>query len=255
MLCKRIIACLDVVNGKVVKGTKFRDHKILGDSIELAQRYRDQGVDELVFYDITASCENRRVHEFWIDSMARFLDIPFCVAGGIRSRDDARLILNAGADKISINSPALENPGLISELVQEFGQQCVVVGIDSRRVHNTFMVYSHTGSELTTKNTAKSTVEWAKEVQTLGAGEIVLNCMDSDGMGKGYDIEQLIAVRQQTTIPLIASGGAKTAMDFVRAFREAKVDGCLAAGAFHRNELCIPDLKAFLIKEDIGVRI
>ena len=192
MPSKRIIPCLDVKDGQVVKGVRFRSHEIVGDVLDLAQRYRDQGADELVFYDITASSEGRRVQTQWVADIARFLDIPFCVAGGIRSRDDARAVLNAGADKVSINSPALENPQLISDLAQEFGSQCVVVGVDSRREPNgDYAVFLYTGDEKKTVKAKRQTLDWIREAQQRGAGEIVLNCMDVDGVGDGYDIEQL----------------------------------------------------------------
>ncbi len=255
MLSKRIIPCLDVKEGMVVKGVRFRGHEVVGGVLDLAKRYRDQGADELVFYDITASSEGRRVDVRWVQEISRFLDIPFCIAGGIRSRDDARILLNAGADKISINSPALENPALISQLAAEFGSQCVVVGVDSRREAGSYSVYLYTGDETKTVKAKRNTLEWIVEAQALGAGEIVLNCMDSDGMGGGYDLAQLKLARALLHIPLVASGGAKTAQDFIQVFREADVDAGLAAGAFHRGELTIPALKQELRKNGIEVRI
>jgi cyclase len=255
MLCKRIIPCLDVKDGVVVKGVRFRGHEVLGGILELARSYREQGADELVFYDITASSEGRVVAVRWVEEIARFLDIPFCVAGGIRSREDARRLLNAGADKISVNSPALENPALITELAGEFGSQCVVVGIDSRREADGFAVYCYTGSVAATRAARRSTLDWAVEAQERGAGEIVLNCMDSDGVGGGYDIEQLQQLRARLQVPLVASGGARTASHFVAAFRDADVDAGLAAGAFHRRELLIPDLKSALHQAGIEVRL
>lgn len=254
MPSKRIIPCLDMKDGVVVKGVRFRAHEVVGGALELAKRYRDAGADELVFYDITASAEGRSVDRRWVEDIARFLDIPFCVAGGIRSREDARAILNAGADKISINSPALERPDLISELAEEFGSQCVVVGVDSKREKDHFSVYLYTGDEAKTVRARRDTLDWIAEAQARGAGEIVLNCMDSDGVGGGYDIEQLSLARKRLHIPLVASGGARTAAHFISAFREADVDAALAAGAFHRGELLIPKLKRELAENGIEIR-
>jgi cyclase len=256
MPSKRIIPCLDVKDGVVVKGVRFRGHEVVGGVLELARRYRDQGADELVFYDITASSEGRRVDAAWVRDISKFLDIPFCVAGGIRSVDDARVLLNAGADKVSINSPALENPALIGELASEFGSQCVVVGVDSRRDGSgEYSVFLYTGDEKKTVKAKRRTLDWLKEAQERGAGEIVLNCMDSDGVGGGYDLAQLKLARGILTIPLVASGGAKIAEHFSAAFREAKVDAALAAGAFHRGELTVPELKRELKEQGLEVRL
>jgi len=254
MLAKRIIPCLDVKDGMVVKGTKFRDHVILGGIFELAEKYGKAGADELVFYDITASAENRRVSREWVRETARFLDIPFCVAGGIRSVEDAREVLQAGADKVSINSPALERPELITELSEAFGAQCVVVGIDSQHEDDDFFVYQYTGSVEKTRSTRRRTLDWAVEAQERGAGEIVLNCMSSDGVGRGYDIEQLAQIRQKITIPLIASGGAGKIEHFKEVFDRCGVDGALAAGVFHRGEIEIGKLKMELKRSGVEVR-
>src|SRR5277367_5543143 len=196
VLAKRIIPCLDVRNGQVVKGVQFRDHRVVGDILELAARYRDAGADELVFYDISASPEGRTVDRTWIGRVARTLDIPFCVAGGIRSVADAEEVLAAGAEKISVNSPALENPELIDALSERFGAQCVVIGIDSQTINGEYRVQQFTGDLTRTRDAARRTTEWAAEVQRRGAGEIVLNCMASDGVRRGYDIAQLSAVRE-----------------------------------------------------------
>ncbi len=255
MLAKRIIPCLDVRNGRVVKGVKFRDHVDLGGILELAQKYREQGADELVFYDITASAERRTVDTQWIEDTAKVLDIPFCVAGGIRTVEDARRILHSGADKISINSPAIENPELIDKLAAEFGIQCVVVGIDSLEQNGEYKIWKYTGSEATAQSAGKRTLDWVREVQDRGAGEIVLNCMGADGTKQGYDIRQLQAVRDVCQVPLIASGGAGKAEDFLEAFTKARVDAGLAAGIFHRGELTIPDLKHFLDSKGVIVRL
>jgi len=237
-----------------VKGVQFRDHKIVGDILELATRYRDAGADELVFYDITASPDNRRVDRGWITRIAKILDIPFCVAGGIRSVADAEEILGEGAEKVSINSPAIADPELINRLNQRFGAQCVVVGIDSQSIDGDYFVYQFTGDPSRTRNTARHTLEWAKEVQERGAGEIVLNCMASDGVRKGYDIPQLRALRAICNVPLIASGGAGTPEHFATVFASADVDGALAASVFHSGAIAIPDLKRYLRDERIEVR-
>lgn len=255
MLARRIIPCLDVKDGVVVKGVKFRNHEIVGDIVDLAQRYRDQGADELVLYDITASSGGRVVERSWIARISAVLDIPFCVAGGIRGCDDARGILAQGADKISINSPALENPDLIDEMVTQFGSQCVVIGIDSCRIGGEYRVHQYTGDVARTRTTPRNTLAWAAEVARRGAGEIVLNCMDRDGMRDGYDIAQLCAVREAVSVPLIASGGAGRKEHFLEAFREARVDGALAAGIFHRQVVTVGEVKHFLAEQGIEVRL
>ncbi len=254
MLAKRIIPCLDVKEGKVVKGVQFANHVVLGDVVELAQRYRDQGADELVFYDITASPEMRVVALEWVNQVAQWLDIPFCVAGGIRSLSDAKRILNAGADKISINTPALENPELISLLAKEFGRQCVVVGVDSREENGDYFVYQNTGDPNKTQATKRRTLEWITEASEMGAGEIVLNCMNQDGARSGYDIAQLKLAMDQLNIPLIASGGAGTMAHFRDVFNQAHVDGALAASVFHTGAITIPALKDYLREHKIEVR-
>lgn len=255
MLSRRIIPCLDVRDGKVVKGVRFRDHVIVGDIVELALRYRDEGADELVFYDITASPEGRSVDRDWVERVARALDIPFCVAGGIRDVETARTILHAGADKISINSPALERPDLINELAAAFGVQCVVIGIDSRLdADGEWRVRQYSGDPTRMKSLTRRTLDWVVEVQGRGAGEIVLNCMDTDGVRKGYDLAQLHAVRALCTVPLVASGGAGAPEHFLAVFADADADAALAASVFHSGAIPIPDLKAFLAMNDIEVR-
>jgi cyclase len=254
MLTKRIIACLDVKDGVVVKGVQFRDHKVMGDILDLAKRYRDEGVDELVFYDITASSDNRVVDKSWVSKVARVLDVPFCVAGGIRSMEDARRVLNEGADKISINSPALERPEFISELAGVFGVQCVVVGVDSRFEEGAWVVYQYTGDAAKTIKARRNTMDWLETIQNLGAGEVVLNCMNQDGVRKGYDIDQLRAARAVLKIPLIASGGAGEAEHFRDVFRAAGVDGALAASVFHTGHINIGELKTYLSQEGVAVR-
>ena len=256
MLSRRIIPCLDVRDGRVVKGVRFRDHIDMGDITELALRYRDEGADELVFYDISASPEGRSVDRGWIERVARLIDIPFCVAGGIRDVETARGILHAGADKISINTPALERPALIGELAEAFGQQCVVVGIDSvREADGEWRLRSHTGSPDAMRAPGKRTLDWIEEAQRLGAGEIVLNCMGSDGVRGGYDIAQLRAARALCHVPLVASGGAGEPAHFAQAFLEADVDAALAASVFHSGAISIPELKQYLRGQGIEVRL
>lgn len=254
-LARRIIPCLDVKDGQVVKGVQFRNHEVVGEIVDLAKRYRDEGADELVFYDITASSDGRTVDRSWITRIAKVLDIPFSVAGGIRDVEDARAILASGADKISINSPALENPGLIDKMAAEFGNQCVVVGIDSRQEDGKYHVYQYTGDVKKTQATQRFTLDWAAEAASRGAGEIVLNCMNQDGVRKGYDCIQLLAVRERITIPLIASGGAGAPEHFAAVFKEARVDGALAASVFHKQVVTIGEVKKALREQNIPVRL
>lgn len=254
MLARRIIPCLDVRDGKVVKGVRFKDHEIVGDIVELARLYAEQGADELVFYDISASPEGREVEPAWVARVAQVIDIPFCVAGGIRSVAAARARLHAGADKISINTPALENPSLINELAEEFGSQCVVVGMDSRKIGGIWRLHQYTGDPDRTLASERDTLSWIEEVVDRGAGEIVLNCMDQDGVRQGYDIEQLIAARAVCPVPLISSGGAGALAHFEDVFKKANVDGALAASVFHKGVIAIPDLKTYLAKSGIEVR-
>ena len=256
MLKKRLIACLDVADGRVVKGVRFRGHEDVGDILELAQRYSEQDIDELVFYDITASPEQRGVAPAWIEAVARRINIPFCVAGGIRSIAQAEQVLALGADKVSINTPALENPELINNLAKRFGSQCVVIGIDSLRDSDgQWRVRSHTGDPEKTKQSGIRTLDWLREVQNRGAGEIVLNCMASDGTRDGYDIEQLSAARTDCLVPLIASGGAGTAQHFIDVFQQCDVDGALAASVFHKNILPVSNLKLHLSQHGIPIRL
>jgi len=233
---------------------RFRDHRVVGDILDLAARYRDEGADELVFYDITASPQGRSVDRGWVSRVARVLDIPFCVAGGIRSVEEAEAVLAAGAEKISVNSPALENPPLIDALARRFGAQCVVVGIDSHESGGDWCVHQYTGDPERARDTRRRTLAWVTEVQERGAGEIVLNCMNVDGVRQGYDIAQLRAVRHACRVPLIASGGAGTPQHFTDVFREARVDGALAASVFHSGAIAIPDLKRELRSHGIEVR-
>jgi cyclase len=260
MLARRIIPCLDVRDGKVVKGVQFRNHEIIGDIVPLAKKYAEAGADELVFYDITASSDGRVVDKSWVSRIAEVIDIPFCVAGGIKSEADAREILMMGADKISINSPALRDPELVSRLAEVFGQQCIVVGIDSffnkdaNEGKGEYQVYKFTGDEKRTQQTSWTTFDWITKVVSLGAGEIVLNCMNQDGVRQGYDIEQLTQARKACNVPLIASGGAGSVEHFSDVFQKADVDGALAASVFHKGVIAIKDLKTYLKIRNIEVR-
>lgn len=273
MLARRIIPCLDVKDGKVVKGVQFVGHEVLGDAVDMALRYRDEGADELVLYDITASAEGRTVDYNWVRDIARALDIPFCVAGGIRSAEQAVKCLNSGADKVSINSPALERPDLINELAEMAGSQCVVVGVDSREVplpksgnrfsdsegqpplNSDYYVHQYSGDPDKIRAAGRRTLDWVVEAAQRGAGEIVLNCMNQDGVRKGYDIQQLRLVRDLINIPLVASGGAGAPEHFTEVFDQADVSGALAASVFHKKIIHIPDLKRDLQKAGIAVRI
>ena len=255
MLARRIIPCLDVREGRVVKGVQFRNHEDVGGILDLALRYRDAGADELVFYDITASVDDRSVSPDWVKSVSQVLDIPFCVAGGIKTVESAGARLAAGADKISINSPALMNPEIITEMSKAFGQQCIVVGVDSFEDNGTYRVRSHTGDPDKQRETGRETLAWIKEACDRGAGEIVLNCMNQDGVRKGYDIAQLSAVREICPVPLIASGGAGEIVHFKDVFEKANVDGALAASVFHKDVIQIPDLKNNLADAGIVMRL
>ena len=234
---------------------RFRDHRVVGDILDLARRYRDEGADELVFYDITASPQGRSVDRSWIARVGAVVDIPFCVAGGICSVAEAEAILGAGAEKVSVNSPALERPGLIDELAARFGSQCVVVGVDSQTVGADYVVHQYTGDPDRSQSTARHTLDWVREVQDRGAGEIVLNCMASDGVRSGYDLEQLGQVRKACRVPLVASGGAGTSEHFADVFERAHVDGALAASVFHSGAIAIPELKRYLRGRHIEVRL
>ena len=257
MLAKRIIPCLDVRDGQVVKGVQFRNHEIIGDIVPLAKRYAEEGADELVFYDITASSDGRTVDKSWVERVAEVIDIPFCVAGGIKTIDDAEQIFAFGADKISINSPALADPDLISRLADRFGVQAIVVGIDSwfEKETGKYWVNQYTGDEKRTRQTNWQLLDWVQEVQKRGAGEIVLNMMNQDGVRNGYDLEQLKMIREVCHVPLIASGGAGTMPHFLEAFTEARVDGALAASVFHKQIINIGELKSYLAENGVEIRL
>jgi cyclase len=254
MPARRIIPCLDVKDGRVVKGVQFRDHRDIGDIVEHALRYRDEGADELVFYDITASAEGRSLDTAWVRRVAAVIDIPFAVAGGIRTREQATACLANGADKVSINSPALERPELIEEIARDFGSQCVVVGVDSLAVEGGYQVKQYTGSPEATRDAGRRTLDWVREAAERGAGEIVLNCMRQDGVRTGYDVAHTRDVVDAVDVPVIASGGAGAAEHFRDAFAQAGASGALAASVFHDRLIAIPDLKEFLATCGIEMR-
>ena len=254
MLARRIIPCLDVRDGRVVKGVRFRDHVDVGGIETLAARYRDEGADELVFYDITASTEDREVSPDWVSRVSALLDIPFCVAGGIKSVAAAAARLAAGADKISVNTPALAEPDLIDRLADAFGRQCVVVGVDSLEMDGDYYVRSHTGDPSKMRDAGRRTLDWIEEAVERGAGEVVLNCMNRDGVREGYDTEQLARAREVCSVPLIASGGAGAMNHFSEVFAQADVDGALAASVFHKSVFTVGALKSHLIAEGVRVR-
>lgn len=255
MPSKRIIACLDVKAGRVVKGVRFEGHADMGDPAELARRFRDEGADEIVIYDIAASAERRTIDYEWLAGVARVLDVPVAVAGGIRTIDQAIACLEAGADKISINSPALERPELIGEIAAVAGSQCVVVGVDSRMIDGAWRTFQYTGAADTMRQTPRLMLDWIVEAQDRGAGEIVLNCMDQDGVRAGYDIVQLTAARERLRVPLVASGGAGAPAHFVEAFVHADVSAALAAGIFHSGAVSIGDVKRAVRDAGLEVRL
>lgn len=253
MPARRIIPCLDVRDGRVVKGIQFRDHRDVGDIVDHALRYRDEGADELVFYDISASAEGRSLDVAWVRRVAEVIDIPFAVAGGVRTRDQAAACLANGADKVSINSPALERPALIGELARDFGSQCIVLGVDSFQAGDDYLVQQYTGSLDRTRDTGRPTLDWVREAVDRGAGEIVLNCMRQDGVRRGYDLTHTAAVAEAVSVPVIASGGAGAPEHFLAAF-DAGASGALAATVFHDRLIAIPELKAFLAGLGVEVR-
>lgn len=251
MLTKRIIPCLDIKDNRITKGVQFKNHKDMGDPVERARFYYEQGADELVLYDIAASPEKRGINLALIECVGKEIFIPFTVAGGIRTISDARNTLNVGADKFSINTPALENPNLINELAGKFGSQCVVIGIDVKDGY----VYKNTGNAKKILKTRWKVISWAKEVERRGAGEIVLNTMQTDGTRMGYDIKMCRAVAKAVRIPVIASGGAGTVEHFEEVFKKTRVSGALAATIFHTDAIKIQLLKKYLQKQGIPIRI
>ncbi|MFP3590709.1 imidazole glycerol phosphate synthase subunit HisF [Chryseobacterium sp. SIMBA_038] len=250
MLKKRIIPCLDIKDGTTVKGINFEGLRNAGDPIELAKRYEENGADELVFLDITATIEKRKTFIELVQNISKELSIPFTVGGGISSIQDVQKLLEAGADKISINSSAVKNPQLISDLAKEFGSQCIVVAIDTKFINNSDWVHVKGGREITNLKT----IDWAKEAADLGAGEILLTSMDGDGTKNGFDIRITKSVSENINIPVIASGGAGKIEDFGNVFKKTKATGALAASIFHFGEVSILDLKQELSNQKIEVR-
>ncbi len=251
MLKKRIIPCLDIKNGRTVKGVNFIGLRDAGDAVELAKRYVTEGADELVFLDITATVENRKTLTELVEKVAREINIPFTVGGGIRSVEDTRTIIKAGADKVSINTSAVDRPELITEIADQFGSQCLVLAIDTKREENgEWVVYIHGGRT----STSLSTIDWAKEGERLGAGEILLTSMDNDGTKNGFDIEITDKVCNAVNIPIIASGGAGKKEHFADVFINTKASAALCASLFHFGEIHIPELKQFLKEQNIAIR-
>lgn len=257
MLTKRIIPCLDVKNGRVVKGVKFRDHRDAGDPVELAAFYNNQGADELVFYDITASSDGRPIMLNVVERTAEQVFIPLTVGGGLRTVEDMHRMLESGADKVSINTAAVQNPHLISEGAERFGNQCIVLGMDARRVPGSspvrWEVFTHTGAN-GGRGSGLDAIEWARKAVELGAGEIVVNSIDADGTKAGYDLELLRAISEAVTVPVVASGGAGNPEDMYQAVVNGKADAVLAASIFHYGAYTIRDVKDYLQNKKIAIR-
>lgn len=252
MITKRIIPCLDVKDGRVVKGVNFQGLNDVSSPIELGKYYSDNGADELVFYDITASAEGRALFTDILKKVAETIFIPLTVGGGINTLEDFDRVLKCGADKVSVNSGAIKNPDLIAQAAQKYGDQCVVLSVDVKRVDGKFTVFAKGGRE----NTGMDAIEWIKKCVALGAGEVVVNSIDTDGVKKGFDLEMLEAVCEAVSVPVIASGGAGSMEDFVTLFKELpKVDAGLAASIFHFGEVNIKELKERLAKENIPMRL
>ena len=249
MLKRRIIPCLDIQDGRTVKGINFVDIQDAGDPIELAKNYVAQGADELVFLDITATIENRATLVELVREIGKVINIPFTVGGGINSLDDAARLINAGADKISINSSAVKNPGLIKEIVDKFGSQCVVVAIDTKFIDKEWVVFVHGGRTIT----SLKTLDWVKQVESMGAFEILLTSMNNDGTKNGFAIDITTRVNESLGLPVIASGGAGSKKHFSDLFK-TNISGALAASVFHYGEIPIPDLKEYLKNQNISIR-
>lgn len=250
MLAKRIIPCLDVKDGRTVKGINFKQLRDAGDPVELGALYAQQGADELCFLDISATLEERKTFAGLIKEIAKNVNIPFTVGGGISSINQVSTLLEAGADKITINSAAVNNPELINQLAKEFGSQCVVVAVDTKYKDGEGFVHTHGG----TKPTPIKTLDWVKQIYDLGAGEILLTSMNHDGTKNGFALEITQSVSEMVNIPVIASGGAGTMEHFIDVFTQGKADAALAASIFHFKEIAIPELKAFLKDKNIPVR-
>jgi cyclase len=251
MLTRRIIPCLDIKDGKTVKGINFENIQNVGDPVELGTYYAQQGADELVFLDITATNEKRKTLTELVTRIAKNINIPFTVGGGISTVDDVSALLNAGADKVSVNTAAVKNPNLLNELAKQFGNQCIVLAIDTKYIDNEWFVFLNGGRVATTIKT----VDWAKEAAQRGAGEILLTSMNNDGTKNGFALDITRQVSEAVNVPVIASGGAGNMQHFVDVFREGKADAALAASIFHYKEIEINELKQFLQKNDIDVRI
>jgi len=258
VLTRRIIPCLDVKAGRVVKGIKFRDHRDAGNPVEMAAFYNQEGADELVFYDITASSDNRAIMRDVVERTARQIFIPLTVGGGLRTVEDMQNMLQAGADKVSINTAAVLNPKLITDGAKRFGSQCIVLGMDTQRIPGSnplwWEVFTHTGAD-GGRGTGLDAVEWAIKAVELGAGEIVVNSIDADGTQAGYDLELLRAISERVNVPVVASGGAGTPNDFFKALIDGKADAVLAASIFHYRTYSIRDVKEFLADKGIPVRL
>jgi len=258
VLTKRIIPCLDVKDGRVVKGVKFRDHRDAGDPVELAAFYNEQGADELVFYDITASSDERGIMQEVVERTANQVFIPLTVGGGLRTVEDIRRMLKAGADKVSINTAAVLDPSLITSSAERFGSQCIVLGMDARRVPwvspPCWEVFTHTGVN-GGQAAGRNAVEWAIQTVELGVGEIVVNSIDADGTQAGYDLELLRAMSEAVTVPVVASGGAGRLEDLYQALVSGKADAALAASIFHYGTYSIGQAKEYLVKQGIPIRV
>lgn len=251
MLKKRIIPCLDIMNGRTVKGINFTDMRDAGNPVDLAKRYVEEMADELVFLDITATIENRKTFTSLVEKIAAGINIPFTVGGGISSTADVSVLIKAGANKVSINSAAVRNPALIRQISEEFGSRCVVVAIDTKLVGNEWMVYTDAG-----KNpSGMKTLEWAAKVESMGAGEILLTSMNTDGTKSGFSLDITREVTAHVNIPVIASGGAGTMDHFREVFMETGCSAALAASIFHYGEVSIPELKKYLSERNISVRL
>ncbi len=257
MLTKRIIPCLDVKGGRVVKGVKFRDHRDAGDPVELAAFYDEQGADELVFYDITASSDERGIMLEVVERTADKVFIPLTVGGGLRTVEDIRRMLEAGADKVSINTAAVLDPSFITRGAERFGNQCIVLGMDARRIPGVdpprWGVFTHTGAD-GGRAAGRDAVEWAVQAVELGAGEIVVNSIDADGTRAGYDLELLRAISEAVTVPVVASGGAGNPEDLYQALVNGKADAVLAASIFHYGTYSIGETKEYLAKKGMPIR-
>jgi imidazole glycerol-phosphate synthase subunit HisF len=250
MLAKRIIPCLDVKNGKVVKGINFNSLQYAGNAVELAEKYSDSGADELIFLDITASIEKRKTMIELVKKVAEKVFIPFTVGGGINSIKDINEWLKSGADKVSLNTSAIKNPELIKKASKEFGAQCIVIAIDAKKMNNSWNAFIYGGKQ----DSGLNAIEWAKKAVSFGAGEILLTSMNADGTKKGFDLNLTKKISEEINVPVIASGGAGTKKDFLKVFQEGKADAALAASIFHYNNYSVQDIKNYLKKNGVVIR-